>query len=337
MSEEQLYIVGTLKAIFFQNPSNFYKVLLIKVSDTNSDYLEQEIVVTGSFGDMQEDEEYRFFGHFVDHPRYGKQFLVESYEQAQPTSANGLISYLSSDKFPGIGKKTAENIIDVLGEEAIDQIMENPAVLVKVPNLNAKKQKVIVETIRQNHGMEQIIVGLSRYGFGSQLSFAIFQTYRNEALEIIAENPYQLVEDIEGIGFKKADTLAEQLGIAADSPQRIRAAIFHQVTEDANQSGDTYVEAQQLLTEVLQLLETTRPVEIAPNQVADMIIRLVEEEKIQQEATRIYENTLFYSEWGIASSIERLWARKKEIKYPQDKRGTKLRIIATRVRRTAGA
>ena len=104
MSEEQLYIVGTLKAIFFQNPSNFYKVMLIKIKDTNSDYLEQEIVVTGSFGDVQEEEDYRFFGHFVDHPRYGKQFLVESYEQATPTSANGLISYLSSDKFPGIGK-----------------------------------------------------------------------------------------------------------------------------------------------------------------------------------------------------------------------------------------
>ncbi|MBU5584209.1 hypothetical protein KQJ29_31755, partial [Enterococcus sp. S181_ASV_20] len=64
--------------------------------DSKSDYLEQEIVVTGSFGDMQEDEDYRFFGHFVDHPRYGKQFLVESYEQAHPTSANGLINYLSS-------------------------------------------------------------------------------------------------------------------------------------------------------------------------------------------------------------------------------------------------
>jgi exodeoxyribonuclease V alpha subunit len=124
MSEEQLYIVGTLKAIFFQNPSNFYKVLLIKVSETNSDYLEQEIVVTGSFGDMQEDEDYRFFGHFVDHPRYGKQFLVESYEQAHPTSANGLINYLSSEKFPGIGKKTAEKIIEVLGEDAIDQSSE---------------------------------------------------------------------------------------------------------------------------------------------------------------------------------------------------------------------
>lgn len=83
-----------IKGDLFQNPSNFYKVLLIKVSETNSDYLEQEIVVTGSFGDMQEDEDYRFFGHFVDHPRYGKQFLVESYEQAHPTSANGLINYL---------------------------------------------------------------------------------------------------------------------------------------------------------------------------------------------------------------------------------------------------
>ena len=195
---------------------------------------------------------------------------------------------------------------------------------------------MIVDTIRQNHGMEQIIVGLSRYGFGSHLSFAIFQTYRNEALEIIAENPYQLVEDIEGIGFKKADSLAEQLGIAADSPQRIRAAIFHQVNEDANQSGDTYVEAQQLLTEVLQLLETTRPVEIAPDQIATMIIQLVEEEKIQQEATKIYENTLFYSEWGIASSIERLLARKKEINYPQATIDKKLRLIEKQLKITYG-
>lgn len=336
MSEEQLYIVGTLKVIFFQNASNFYKVLLINVQDTNSDYLEKEIVVTGSFGDVQEDEEYRFFGHFVDHPRYGKQFLVESYEQAQPTSANGLISYLSSDKFPGIGKKTAEKIIEILGEEAIDQIMDNPAVLARIPNLNIKKQKIIVDTIKQNHGMEKIIVGLSRYGFGSQLSFAIFQKYRNEALEVITENPYQLVEDIEGVGFKKADAIAEQLGIAADSTQRIRAAILHQVAENANQSGDTYVEAQQLLSEVLQLLETARPVEIAPDRIATTIIQLVEEEKIQQEATKIYENTLYYSEWGIAASIERLLARKKEINYPKTTIEKKLRIIEKQLKITYG-
>lgn len=330
MSEEALYIVGTLKAVFFQNPSNFYKVLLFGIRETNTDFLESEIVATGSFGDVQEDEEYRLFGHFVEHPRYGKQFLVERYEQAQPTSTNGIISYLSSDKFPGIGKKTAEKIVEILGEDAIDQIINQPDILNRVPNLNQKKKEQLVETLRQNYGMEKIIVGLSSYGFGSQLSFAIFQTYRNQALEVIQENPYQLVEDIEGIGFKKADNLAEQMGIAANSDQRIRAAILHQINEDANQSGDTYVEAQRLLEQVLSLLEGSRAVEIAPDQVAAMIIQLVEEEKIQQEETKLYENSLYYSEWGIGNAVARLLERKKEIKYPKKLVEKKLRMIEKR-------
>lgn len=330
MSEEALYIVGTLKAVFFQNPSNFYKVLLFGIRETNTDFLESEIVATGSFGDVQEDEEYRLFGHFVEHPRYGKQFLVDRYEQAQPTSTNGIISYLSSDKFPGIGKKTAEKIVEILGEDAIDQIIDQPDILNRVPNLNQKKKEQLVETLRQNYGMEKIIVGLSSYGFGSQLSFAIFQTYRNQALEVIQENPYQLVEDIEGIGFKKADNLAEQMGIAANSDQRIRAAILHQINEDANQSGDTYVEAQHLLEQVLYLLEGSRAVEIAPDQVAAMIIQLVEEDKIQQEETKLYENSLYYSEWGIGNAVARLLERKKEIKYPKKLVEKKLRIIEKR-------
>ena len=79
--EEKAFIVGTVQAIFFENPSNFYKVVLVNVTDTNTDYLEKEIVVTGSFGQVQEEEPYRFFGHFVDHPRYGRQFQVDSYQK----------------------------------------------------------------------------------------------------------------------------------------------------------------------------------------------------------------------------------------------------------------
>ena len=92
----------------FQNPSNFYKVLLVKVTENNADYKESEIVVTGSFGEIQEEESYRFYGELVNHPKYGVQLKVDSYQQEQPTSEQGLINYLSGEKFPGIGKKTAE-------------------------------------------------------------------------------------------------------------------------------------------------------------------------------------------------------------------------------------
>ncbi|WP_430650168.1 SF1B family DNA helicase RecD2 [Enterococcus larvae] len=325
--EEQKYIAGKLEAIFFQNPSNFYKVLLVTVTDTNTDFLEKEIVVTGSFGDIQEEEPYRFFGEFIDHPRYGRQFQVDSYRQERPTSANGVVAYLSSDKFPGIGKKTAEKIVEVLGEEAIDRIIEEPALLEQIPQLNAKKQALILDTIRLNHGMEQVIVGLSRYGFGSQLAFNIYQTYKEEAMTIVQENPYQLVEDIEGIGFKRADGLAEQIGIRADSDQRVRAAIAHEIFQHSARSGNTYVEAEVLLQEVIQLLEASRPVEISPDQVASQIIALVEEGKIQQEETKLFENSLYFSEWGIGTSIQRLLTRKKEISYETEEVQKTIRMI----------
>ncbi|EOL43687.1 SF1B family DNA helicase RecD2 [Enterococcus caccae] len=328
---EKEYVVGQVQAIFFQNPSNFYKVLLVKITDTNTDYLEKEIVTTGSFGQIQEEEIYRFFGHFVDHPRYGKQFQVDSYQQERPTSANGVVNYLSSEKFPGIGKRTAEKIVEILGEDAIDRIIETPDVLKEVPQLNEKKRQTIIETIRLNHGMEQVIVGLNRYGFGSQLSFAIYQTYKEETLDIIHENPYQLVEDIEGIGFKRADNIAEQLGIGADSDKRVRAAITHEIFQHSVRSGNTYVEAEMLLRETINTLEASRPVEISLDQVAEQIIHLVEENKIQQEGTKLFENSLYFSEWGIGTSIQRLLTRKKEIKYDKEEIEKNIRGIEKRL------
>lgn len=329
--EEKEYVVGQVQAIFFQNPSNFYKVLLVKITDTNTDYLEKEIVTTGSFGQIQEEEIYRFFGHFVDHPRYGKQFQVDSYQQERPTSASGVVNYLSSEKFPGIGKRTAEKIVEILGEDAIDQIIATPDVLAEVPQLNEKKQQTIIETIRLNHGMEQVIVGLNRYGFGSQLSFAIYQTYKEETLDIIHENPYQLVEDIEGIGFKRADNIAEQLGIGADSDKRVRAAITHEIFQHSVRSGNTYVEAEILLRETINTLEASRPVEISLDQVAEQIIHLVEEGKIQQEGTKLFENSLYFSEWGIGTSIQRLLSRKKEIKYDKKEIEKNIRGVEKRL------
>lgn len=310
--------VGKVAAIFYQNPSNFYKVLLLQVEETTAQYRDKEIVATGSFGDIQEEEVYRFTGELVEHPKYGVQLKVATYQKEQPTSSAGVIHYLSSDKFPGIGKKTAASIVEAFGEQAIERILEDPSLLETLPQLNEKKRRLLVDNLRANHGMDQVIVGLNRYGFGSQLAFAIYQKYQNKALEIIEENPYQLVEDIEGIGFKKADNMAEQLGIEAYATARLRAAILHQIVQATVQSGDSYVPAKRLLEQTISLLETSRPVEMKPNQVADCLIVLIQEGKLQQEGMNIYDNRLFYAEWGIATSIDRLMKRKKQINYPQE-------------------
>lgn len=325
--DEKEYLVGTIMAVFFENPSNFYKVMLVRIVGTNTSFKEKEIVVTGNFGQIQEEETYRFFGHFVDHVKYGKQFAVESYQQERPNTASGVIAYLSSDKFPGIGKKTAEKIVEVLGEQAIDRMIEDPSLLSQVPNLNEKRRQMLLETLRLNYGMEKIILGLNQYGFGNQISLAIYQHYQEETLEIVQENPYQLIEDIEGIGFKRADHLAEQLGYRADAPKRIQAAVLHELLNCCLSTGDTYIEAEDLLKATITTLEKSRPFEISPEKVAQEIICLVEEGRMMQEGTKLYEKSLFFSEWGIATGINGLLAHATEIAYEEEVLDKEIRQI----------
>ena len=114
---DKLYFVGTIEAIFFSNPANFYKVLLLAITDTNADFKDDEIVVNGIIGDVVEGDSYKFFGELTNHPKYGEQLKVTTYEKDVPTSGAGLVKYLSSEHFPGIGKKTAEKIIATFPEE----------------------------------------------------------------------------------------------------------------------------------------------------------------------------------------------------------------------------
>ncbi|WP_414840039.1 ATP-dependent RecD-like DNA helicase [Carnobacterium sp. TMP28] len=310
-STEEPYIVGQTVAIFYQNPTNFYKVLLVRVIETNTNYDDKEIVITGSFGQIQEEESYRFYGKIADHPKFGVQFNAYRYKQEKPTSIVGIVNYLSSDKFPGIGKKTAENIVDALGEEAIDRISNDPTVLKEITGLNEKKKAILVQTIQASDGMEKIIIGLNGYGFGSQLAYNIYQLYQNETLEIIQENPYQLVQDIENIGFKKADAIAEQLGFASDSPARLKAAVFYALNELCLSQGNTYTLAGPLLEESLRVLESSRPYIIEPDLVASELVHLIEENQIIEDNKKIYIKSLYAAEWGITSSIKRLMDRKK--------------------------
>ena len=114
---EELYITGEVLAIYFSNPSNFYKVILVEIEETNSDYLENNIVITGNFGQVQEGSTYEFGGTFTNHPKYGIQFKAERYATSQPSTAESVVNYLSSDSFKGIGVKTAEKIVEALGTD----------------------------------------------------------------------------------------------------------------------------------------------------------------------------------------------------------------------------
>ncbi|AZP96249.1 ATP-dependent RecD-like DNA helicase [Latilactobacillus curvatus] len=326
-------VTGTVQSIFYESPDNFFKILLVKVAHKTIDWHETEIVVTGSFGDIKEDEQYTFYGKVVTHPKYGKQFQADNYQVDQPTTKAGLVAYLSGEKFTGIGQKTAEKIVDTLGIDAIDKILEDPTALEPL-GLNAKKQAQLVETLTINNGMEQIIIGLNNYGFGSSMAYNIYQTYHEDTLKIIQENPYQLVADIAGIGFKRADNLAETLGFAADSAMRVQGALMQALNELTNQAGDTYTQAKPLLAASIELMEKARNVTIDPNLVAEQLMALAHDGKVVGDENRIYPNGLFNAEWQIANHLMRIENERDQLSYPKHDLDQEIRHLEKRFKMT---
>ncbi|MFM1669120.1 ATP-dependent RecD-like DNA helicase [Streptococcus mutans] len=305
------YFSGTIDRVIFENTSNFFKIILLEIDDTDSNFDDFEIIVTGTIADVIEGENYTFWGELTQHPKYGQQLKVERYQRAKPSSA-GLIKYFSSQYFKGIGKKTAEKIIHLYGDDPIDNILEDPDKLENISGLSKANRENLVSKLRLNYGAEQILAKLAEYGLNNKTAVQIFEHYKEESLTVITENPYQLVEDIQGIGFKMADKLAEQVGINSDAPQRFRAALVHTLLETSIDKGDTYIEAKELLEKSLFILEEVRQVELDPSQIAQELTQLISEDKVQNIGTKIFDNTLFYAESGIHKHLTRILDRPLE-------------------------
>jgi len=304
--EEKSYIKGTHIATIYHNETNLYSVVRIRIVDTNELYEEKEVVVTGYFPQIYEHDTYVFYGTFKYHPRFGRQYVVDHFRKDFPNTKEGVIQYLSSDLFKGIGKKTAQAIVDTLGENAISLILADAKVLQNVPKLSKDKAKALYEALKEHQGLEQIMISLSRFGFGPQLSMKIYQVYRDKTLKIIQENPYQLVEDVEGIGFRRADELGGQLGISGSHPDRIRAGCLFILEQDCLQEGHTFLTFEQLLVKVKQLLEDKRDATVSEVDISREIDVLVQDGKLIRDEDRLYVPSLYFSEKGIVTSIKRL-------------------------------
>ena len=310
----EFYFSGTIERIIFENPSSFFRILLLNIDDTDADFDDFEIIVTGTMADIIEGEDYTFWGNLVQHPKYGEQLKLIRYERAKPTS-KGLVKYFSSDHFKGIGVKTAQKIVDLYGDNTIDKVLAEPEKLHDIVGLSAKNREAFIMKLRQNYGTERVLAKLSEYGISNKLAFQIQNFYKEETLEIVEHYPYQLVEDIQGIGFKIADQLAQSLGIESTAPERFRAGLLHTLLTQSMEKGDTYLEAKELLEHTIELLESSRQIELDPNSVADELAHLIEENKVQNVDTKIFENSLFFAEEGICNNLLRILEKGNQNKY----------------------
>ena len=296
MSEtaELTSFTGKVTYIVYRNDATFYTVLRIRLNDTQ----EKNITATGIIPEVEPDILYRFTGQYGEHPRYGMQFQISSVERLLPEEREGVIRYLSGVQFTGIGRKTAEKIVDLLGENCLQLIREDDQILYTVPGLSADKARVIYEGIQgEEDGMSELVRFLNVHGVGIRNLIRLNRAYGKEALSKLKENPYRVIEECDGFGFKTADAMAMSLGFARDDERRLYALLISLCMDLCVARGDSWTDVDVLAGRFRK--ET-------PDIEADFDALLQEtllHHQLVREENRIYPVTQHEAESGISSFL----------------------------------
>jgi exodeoxyribonuclease V alpha subunit len=303
------YIEGSIQRYLFYSEDTSYSVVKIKITDTDDEdivHYEPTIIVCGFFPKLEHSVNYRFFGEVTNHPKYGVQYNANRFERMVDNTYEGLLDYLSSDLFKGVGKKTAERIIDTLGLSALDLIAEDKYVLDKVPKINTKLRDSIFKEVVSNKEMENTLVWLYSFEISPKMAMRIFSHYGLATINTIKENPYVLMDHIEGIGFKRADEIGLKIGFEYDSPLRISAVIYYLLTEYMNKFGDTYLEKDQLIEYTLRFLNSHPDFNVEQDLVFDQIQSLLEVKRIVEVEGKIALKYLYQAEGYLAKKVKEI-------------------------------
>lgn len=304
VSEEAKYIRGELIYTIYTNQTEHFSIAKIKVLKTNEDFDDDELVVKGYFGEIFPGEAYVFYGSFIHHKKFGQQYHVDHYERFVPKTEEGLVSYLSSDLFPKIGKKTASRIVEALGTGAVNKIITEPAVLNDIKGLNDERRTILVERLKNYQGFDTVVVALQKVGIGLKLAQKIYKRYEDDAINVLEENPYQYVFDIDGFGFHRADLIATDRGISLNHPSRIRAGILYVLNDSLNE-GHVFIPQDVLIERVNRLLESRRYA-ITLEKLIEQLTEMEEEDFLILEAERVYLPVSYYAEAGFTTQLKRI-------------------------------
>lgn len=285
--------VGTIVQVRFYNDQSRFIVAVI-----DDDDLEKPLLITGLMNEPKENQRYRFYGEFVVHPKYGKQFKFSHYEEVLANDYEEIIRYLSSPLFKGIGKIQATYIVDALGENALEMIKEDSDVLNNIKGMTLSKKQTICEILNTQSYDSEVIQFLMSHGISMAMIDKVLVTYKEEAMKIINEYPYQLIEDIEGIQFKSVDQLALSIGVERQDERRIKALVYHLIKDLCYQSGNTYIDEGSLLNR-LQKFDYTIELEAFQQAISEMI----EENKLYRHGEKLLVDLYEEAEKSIADHL----------------------------------
>ncbi len=290
-SKAMAQITGIITKITFQNEENGFTVLRLKEEGTGICH-----VCVGTMPTVDTGESIRARGEWTNNRRYGRQFSVQAYELTRPTTVEGIYMLLSSGLITDIGPTRAQKIIDTFGTETLDILDNNPRRLIDVPGIGRKRQQKITEAWQRQHHIKDLMLFLQNYNITVNFGYKIYKAYGEKAREIISANPYQLIDDIWGVGFKKADAIAQQLGFKKDSYRRIKAGIIFTL-QDAGTEGHVYMPRNELIDKTVPLLD------IPEEHVTYSLDHMVQENIIVSDRDRIYLPHYFHTEKSVARML----------------------------------
>ena len=298
-------IKGYINRIVYRNNENGYTVTSIEENGC-------ETVCVGVFRFINEGEYMELDGEMVHHSVYGDQFKVEAARAIAPEGVVAIERYLGSGAIKGIGQVTAKRIVEKFGEDSLRIIDEEPERLAEIRGISMKKAQEIAAQQEEKKDLRNALIFLGQYGINNSLAIRIYAQYGRDVYDIIRENPYRLADDITGIGFRKADEIAFNTGIAPNSEFRIKCCIIHLLVKAAS-DGNVYL-PENVLCE--QVFETLRPAtvedvcDIERNDIEKCIMDLAIDSRVvlveNETGRQVYYTSYYYTEYNIAAMLHRL-------------------------------
>jgi exodeoxyribonuclease V alpha subunit len=277
------------------------------------------VTITGNFAQIQAGQTLRLEGTWKEHPQYGQQFLVVRYTETKPATLTGIEKYLGSGLIKGVGPATAKKIVAYFNLETLEIIEQQSDRLIEVPGIGKKRVRMIQTAWAAQLAIKEVMLFLQGHGVSTTYAVKIFKQYGDKAIATVTHNPYQLAEDIFGIGFLTADTIARKLGIAPDSPFRYRAGITHVLTEAA-EDGHCFLPQPELLEGAIAKL-TTEDYPATTESVLEVLYDMGQKQDVIAEKVGEmplhYQPSFFHTEQNLANLTLKLLEQRRATDLPR--------------------
>lgn len=257
-------LAGTVERITFYNTENGYSVIRVKPEHRNIPGINREglVTVVGNLPELTPGVFLRLGGQWEKHPEHGMQFSAQVCEQSLPATTDGMRRYLGSGMIKGIGPRLAERIVNHFGDKTMDVLENHADLLTEVTDIGSKRMVLIAQAWEEQKKVKEIMLFFHGHGVSTSLAVKVYKQYGDQSLQVVQSDPYRLAQDIYGVGFKTADKLARDLGLALDHPSRLEAGLVYALNEMVN-DGHVYSPQQDLLDKATELLGVD-PVLMAP-------------------------------------------------------------------------